>query len=242
MPGVDGAVKLNSFRAPSTKNSETKVTVSEFVVQEETVVETNEKEPEEINNEPFEEVVEEPGELVGETVEEVVELIEIEKPVEEIVEAVTDVVINQSEVENVKSKKKKEVDLKTLFLAVENIVQKMYGEVFSKTPNFKPSFETTMGDLILYISKKLSLKNADSEFNAVFGLTGKVLPDKYSNGYIPYALKLSKWLGDNGKMLVSEDLMFAISTVYLESSKRSNVIITELELANDFEIEISYAL
>lgn len=223
MSGVDGAVKLNSLRAPSTKKPETEKAVSEFVVQEENIVETQEENivetQEEISEEPVEEIVEQVQEIVTEeNFEPIIEPIEEIKP------------------------KKNKVDIKTLFLSVENIVQKMYVEVFSKTPEFKPTFETTMGDIILYLSKKLSLKNAESAFNSHFGLTGKVIAEKYSNGYIPYALKLSKWLFDNNKMNVIDELLFAISNVYIESARLSSVIINELELANDFEIEISYAL
>ncbi len=231
MSGVDGAVKLNSFRAPSTKISETVETVSEFAVQEEIAEESIEETTVETVLETVEEPIEE---QVEESVEEPIE--------EELTEENFEPIIIEKTEEEIKPKKKNKVDIKTLFLSVENIVQKMYLEVFSKTPEFKPTFETVMGDIILYLSKKLSLKNADSSFNDHFGLTGKVVSDKYSNGYIPYALKLSKWCSDNGKMSVSDELLFAISTVYIESAKLSGVVITELELANDFETEISFAL
>ncbi len=213
MSGVDGVVKLNSFRAPSTLEPETETTVSAFVVQEQIVKEVAE-------------VIEEP----------------IEEMIEEVDEETFNPINIQSEVVIDKPKKKNKVDIKTLFLAVESVVQKMYKEVFFKTPNFKPAFETTMGDIILYLSKKLSLKNADREFNAHFGLIDKVVAEKYSKGYIPYALKLSKWCADNNKINVCDELLFAISTVYLESAKLSGVNITELELAGDFASEISYAL
>lgn len=215
MSGVDGAVKLNSFRAPSTKKPETEKPVSEFVVQQETVEQKIEK-------------------AVEQTLEETI----IEKTIEENFEPVLIEPIG----EEIKPKKKNNVDIKTLFLSIENIVQKMYIEVFSKTPEFKPTFETVMGDIILYLSKKLSIKNAEDSFNSCFGLTGKQVANKYLNGYIPYALKLSKWCSDNGKMSISDELLFAISTVYLECVKLSGVEITELELANDFETEISFAL
>ncbi len=231
MSGVDGAVKLNSFRAPSTKISETVETVSEFAVQEEKIEETT-----------IETITETVEDVTQETIEETIQEI-VTKPCEEgLTEENFEPIIIEKTEEEIKPKKKNKVDIKTLFLSVENIVQKMYLEVFSKTPEFKPTFETVMGDIILYLSKKLSLKNADNSFNDHFGLTGKVISDKYSNGYIPYALKLSKWCSDNGKMSISDELLFAISTVYLESAKLSDVIITELELANDFETEISFTL
>ena len=118
----------------------------------------------------------------------------------------------------------------------------MYEKVFSKTPSFKPTFEQTVGDLLLYLSKKLSYKNADSEFNSTFGLTGVTILDKYSLGYIPLALKLAKWCEDNKVLTVCEELLFAISSLYLSSSNAIGVTVTELEITTIFENEILFAL
>ena len=223
MSGVDGAVKLNSLRAPSVAKTETEESVSEFAVQEETFEKDIEEPIEEPKIEPIEEVKTEP----------------IEEPIEEISEE-NYIPIKQTEIQEVIPKKKNKVDVKTLFLGVEELIRKMYNEVFSKTPSFKPTFEICMGDIILYVSKKLSVKNAEKDFNVNFGLVNKTVADKYLNGYIPYAIKLAKWCKDNDKMDIIDELFYRITRLYVESAKLSSVTITELEVTTDFESEISF--
>lgn len=251
MSGVDGAVKLNSLHAPSVKNTgtEKKKSVSAFAVEKtveefvkeliETPVEEFIMAEEESNNEvvieePIEEIVEEPINEINE---------EIKEPIEEIIEVkvlenLDPIVIE----EKPKKQKKNFVDIRVEFEKLKDFVFKMYEIAFDKTPSFSPTKEQTVGDLLLYLSKKLSFKNADSEFNLKFGLEGVSIPSKYDKTYIPLALKLAKWCEDNKVLSVIDEMMFLISSLYLNSALSCGVIITELEIAIDFENEINYSM
>ena len=244
MPGVDGAVKFNSLHAPSVKNTGTekkKKSVSAFAV-EKTVKEFV-KDLIEIPVEEFIKAEEETANetVIEETVEEIKE--DIKEPVEEIIEVKVlenlEPIVTQ---EKPKKKDKNFVNVRLEFEKLKDKVFNMYEIAFSKTPSFKPTFEQTVGDLLLYLSKKLSFKNAESEFNSQLGLNGVSIPEKYEKGYIPLVLKLSKWCEDNKVMTVTEDLLYLISSLYLNSAKVCGVVITELEIAIDFEDEINYSL
>ncbi|MBQ3234811.1 MAG: hypothetical protein IJA97_01460 [Clostridia bacterium] len=253
MSGVDGAVKLNSLHAPSV-NTETEKPVSAFAVEktvEEFVKELIERPVEEFIKE--EQSAEQTNNELDEPIEEIPDIeVAHNEPIEVapkepdiLIEPevyVPDVSMLNEPIETPKVKRGKKIDLKAEFSKVKDIVFNMYEKVFSKTPSFKPTFEQTVGDLLLYISKKLSFKNADGEFNLALGIASVSIPDKYAKGYIPLALKLAKWCCDNGVLNVSEDLLFSISSVYLSSAKAVGVTITELEIAIDFEDEINFAL
>ncbi len=232
MSGVDGAVKLNSLHAPSVKNTETekkKKSVSAFVVPKN----------EEKTEEKVVEVKEEPIEIKAEEVKEELVEIKIDQPIEiKVLENIAPVEIQDKP----KKQKKNSVNIRAEFEKLKDFVFKMYETAFDKTPSFSPTKEQTVGDLLLYLSKKLSFKNADSEFNDKFGLEGVSIPNKYDKNYIPLCLKLAKWCEDNKVMTITEDLLYLISSLYLNSAKACGVIITELEIAVDFDAEINYAL
>ena len=264
MSGVDGAVKLNSFNAPSVKNTGTEKkkrsvsafavekTVEEFVkdlmeipveefIEEEKKLQEEQKEetPEVIIEEPIEET---PEVVIEETVEERVEEIVEEpskienQPIE--AEPIIEIPIDFTESDNKKSKKP---TVKTEFNKVKDYILSMYQTAFV-SKDFKPTFEQTVGDLLLYLSKKLSLKGAESAFNQELSLIGVTIPDKYSGGYIPLSLKLAKWCESNGFNFTAEELLYLISSLYLTASKQCGVLITELDIAIDFDAEINYSL
>ena len=83
---------------------------------------------------------------------------------------------------------------------------------------------------------------SSESFDLEFGLSNVTVPDKYCSGYIPLCLKLSKWCKDKGVLDVTEDLLFSITSLYLNSANLNGLTVTELELTNDFEVEIEYAL
>ncbi len=244
MSGVDGAIKLNSFNAPSVKNTETEKSASAFAVAKKPK-KLIEKSAEKTVEEFVKDLIEIPVEEFAkeeETVEEIVEPVQVvEETVEEVVE---DPIIPIPDFKDEKplKKKGKGVDLKAEFTAVKDFIFKMYENVFDKTPSFKPTFEQTVGDLLLYLSNKLSYKNAQNSYNEEFGLTDVKIPSKYDSSYIPLCLKLAKWCEDNGEAFTAEELLYLISSLYLSSAKVSSVIITELDVAIDFDAEINYSL
>lgn len=243
MSGVDGAVKLNSLHAPSVKKTETEESVSALAVSKKPkkLIEKSAEKPvkefvKDLLEIPVEEFVKEDESFTEEVIE------EKPKTEEEIVQVSVEGLLEATAEEKPLPKKSKKINLKSEFSKVKDLVFKMYEKAFSKTPSFKPTFEETLGDLLLYLSKKLSLKNAHESFNLEFGLTGVSISEKYSKGYIPLCLKLSKWCEDKNLLKISEELLYSISSLYLSSATASGAIITELEIANDFDEEINFAL
>lgn len=237
MSGVDGAIKLNSFNAPSVKNTETEKSASAFVVA---------KKPKKLIEKSAEKTVEEfVKDLIEIPVEEFAKEEETVEPVQVVEETVDVEPIIEIPVlveEKPIKKKGKKISLRAEFEKVKDFIFKMYENAFNKTPSFKPTFEQTVGDLLLYLSNKLSYKNAQNSYNEEFGLTDVKIPSKYDSSYIPLCLKLAKWCEDNGEAFTAEELLYLISSLYLSSAKACQVMITELDIANDFDAEINYSL
>ena len=138
MPGVNGAIKLNSV-APSNKNTETNKKVSVFDVQEEVITSTQ-KSIENIDAEPVNEQIEQPN-----PPKEIIK----EEPIVEITEPAIEI---------------KTIDFRLEFSKITKIVKSLYEKVFSKSQGFKPTYEETVGDLILYLSAKLKQKRFERRF------------------------------------------------------------------------------
>lgn len=233
MSGNDGGSKLNILNAPSVKTCEAESSASSFAV-EKTRQKSVEKPKTNVvavaESSAHEDIKTEPK-TEQETPNKTEETIEIQSEF-----------LSLPIKDEAPKKKGKKIDIKGEFLKVKDIVFKMYDKVFNSTSSFKPTYKETIADLLLYLSKKLSIKNANESFDLEFGLTGVNVPDKYCSGYIPLCLKLSKWCKDKGVLDVCEDLLFAITSLYLNSANLNGLTVTELELTNDFENEIEYAL
>ena len=220
MPGVSGAVKLNSkVIAPISKNTETETSVSAFDLPSENVVSKVAVEIEE----PIEttETIEET--IVEETVQE-----KIEQEIKETVDKEREVVSLPV------------YDIKLEFEKPVKIIKTLYDKVFSKSNGFKPEYAETVGDLIFYLSYKLKSISASLEFDKAFSIKDYKLPSKYQSGYIPLALKLALWCEQKGLLSVSDDLLYEISSVYLKSASSASVSVSEEMLASAFSQEYEY--
>ena len=220
MPGVSGAVKLNSkVIAPISKNTETEISVSAFDLPSENVVSKVAVEIEE----PIEttETIEET--IVEETVQE-----KIEQEIKETVDKEREVVSLPV------------YDIKLEFEKPVKIIKTLYDKVFSKSNGFKPEYAETVGDLIFYLSYKLKSISASLEFDKAFSIKDYKLPSKYQSGYIPLALKLALWCEQKGLLSVSDDLLYEISSVYLKSASSASVSVSEEMLASIFFQEYEY--
>lgn len=225
MPGVSGAVKLNSkVIAPLSKNTETDLSVSAFDLPSKNIVNkvaVEIEEPIKTTKTIEENIVEEPTE---ETIQEVKE--EIQEPtVEEVEREVVSLPV---------------YDIKLEFEKPVKIIKTLYDKVFSKSSGFKPEYAETVGDLIFYLSYKLREFNASLEFDNAFSIQNYKLPSKYQSGYIPLALKLSLWCEQKGLLNVLEDLLYEISSVYLKSASSVGVSVNEEMLALAFSQEHAY--
>ena len=220
MPGVSGAVKLNSkVIAPISKNTETETSVSAFDLPSENVVSKVAVE------------IEEPIETT-ETIEETI----VEETVQEKIE---------QEIKETVDKEREDVslpvyDIKLEFEKPVKIIKTLYDKVFSKSNGFKPEYAETVGDLIFYLSYKLKSISASLEFDKAFSIKDYKLPSKYQSGYIPLALKLALWCEQKGLLSVSDDLLYEISSVYLKSASSASVSVSEEMLASIFFEEYEY--
>ncbi len=138
--------------------------------------------------------------------------------------------------------KVEEIDIKAEFEKPLEIIKLLYEKVFSKSPNFKPEFEETVGDLIFYLSYKLKTVNANEVFDKTFKIENYTLPEKYKNGYIPLALKLAVWCERKGLLFKVDDLLYEISSVFVKLAKSSNVKVSEELVATAFLVETDFIL
>lgn len=135
----------------------------------------------------------------------------------------------------------KTIDIKFEFSKIVDIIKELYDKVFSKSKDFKPSFDETVGDIILYLSAKLNIDGIEKDFNNAFYINAKQIFEKYYNNYIPYALKLSVWCEKKSLLSVSENLLYEISSLYLKLANASGLTLTEEDVATKFSKEIEYA-
>ncbi len=217
LPGVDGATKFNNIVAPSNKNTETKTSVSVFDVQDEEPAK-----PITINQP---EVIED-AEVVEES--EVIEDIKTED-IEVINEPKT-----QSKVNAYK------LNVTAEFEKITSIVKSLYDKVFSKSTNFKPSYDETVGDLLLYLSAKLKSAKINSQFDNALSLQGYKIPEKYLANYLPYALKLSVWCEQKGYLTVTENLLYEITSLYKKCAEALGIVLYEEDIYTAFSHEIEY--
>jgi hypothetical protein len=228
VPGVSGAVKLNSkVIAPISKNTETEISVSAFDLPSENVVSkvaVEIEEPIETTETIEETVVEETTQPIEETIQEVKEEIQ-ESTVLEVEREVVSLPV---------------YDIKLEFEKPVKIIKTLYDKVFSKSSGFKPEYAETVGDLIFYLSYKLKSISASLEFDKAFSIKDYKLPSKYQSGYIPLALKLALWCEQKGLLSVSDDLLYEISSVYLKSASSASVSVSEEMLASIFFQEYEY--
>ena len=256
MSGVDGAIKINSSLAPKAKISEAKVVVSEVCVVE------KQKELKPIIEQKIPEVIEEiteeveiaQAEEIAETeleeqLEEIVETKSEEPPVQEEKQEKEEEPLNTYEpvkealaVKEKKSKKEVKNTLKQDFEILENLIKKMYDEVFSKFVGFNPSFEQTVGDVLLYLSSKLRRKNLNLSFDNEFSLNEVEISAKYDANYMPLVLQLSTWCEKKNKLKFSEEILSQITYLYINACALQGIKITELEIAIEFEKEIEYSI
>ncbi len=210
MSGVNGAVKLNNLTAPSSI-TETELSVSAFGLQAEEKL--AEQTVEEIIEEPTQEIViETPKQVDNQSIVEVVEQNVVER---------TPKIVN-------------DFNVKAEFDKVVAVIKLAYDKVFSKSPNFKPEFGETVGDLIFYISSKLRKINANNEFDKAFNLSNYFVLSKYDDLYIPLALKLAVWCESKNLLKICEELLFEISSLYKNCAENSGIILLEGDVANAF--------
>lgn len=256
MSGVNGASKLNIV-APRKSVAETKVTVSAVVVpeksekqpeievltanltEEETEVQTEEinLQPQEIANEetPVEAIEVASESATGEEIAN--ESAVANSPSEEVVLSPTE----ETEIpkEPILERKFNVNGILMAYAELESQITRLYIEVFSKTRGFKPSCKQTIADAFNFVYSLLHANGYSLAFERAFGLTG-VTPKSFEEGYIPYCVKLSKWAEDKGLITICEDVLSALTTLYIESALSFGKTITEEGVTETFSALLNF--
>ncbi len=170
----------------------------------EKVVDGQKAEPKiEVVEEPKIEVVEEP------------KMDKVEEPKLEVVEEL-----------KIKSENKVKL-LKGVFNGIEILVKEMYDNVFSKNAQFKPTFNETLHNAMLYLGFKAKSVNCLTEFNLAFN---GVDLDKISSSFVPYVIKLSTWYDKKFNKEITGKVVSEISEFFkvLVDSNEINVDINEI--------------
>ena len=127
---------------------------------------------------------------------------------------------------------KQKIDIKGEFCSIENVINKMYSEVFSKSEKFRTTRSETLGDLLIYVGEKCRLLNAKDNFEKVFGVTIIEDSERAKDGYIPLVLKLTSWLdkkqNTSYSALVIEKLFNVLSGLLGELNDSSQAILENI--------------
>ena len=66
------------------------------------------------------------------------------------------------------------------------------------------------------------------------------MPKSFEEGYIPYCVKLSKWAEEKGLITICEDMLSALTSIYLESALSFGKTVTEEGVAITFSSLINF--
>ena len=80
------------------------------------------------------------------------------------------------------------------FKLAENLISELYEKVFSKSPNFKPTKNQTIGDLLIYLGYRAKSVGVYEKFKKVFKVVLNEDAVRSSENYIPSAIKLAVYV------------------------------------------------
>ncbi len=106
-------------------------------------------------------------------------LVEIKPTKQTLVEIVEEKIIQQNNEDAISN-----------FKLSESIVSELYEKVFSKSPNFKPTKNQTIGDLLIYIGYRAKSVGVYEKFKQQFKVDLNEDNVRSNENYIPNAIKL----------------------------------------------------
>ncbi len=114
---------------------------------------------------------------------------------------------------------------KEQFKNAENLIIKLYSEIFSKTENFKPSKNQTIGDLLIYFGIKAKGLDLYQKFVTEYKVEIENDSVRESENYIPYAVKLTVFVDKKYNTSYSKKLVeyLLMALLYLDGDNESVV-------------------
>jgi hypothetical protein len=136
------------------------------------------------------------------------------------------IIKNQSNETIKEVKEEVKINVNEIVLGFEEcrrIIAKLYKNVFSLSPNFKPTLNDTTSDLLLYIGAKAVNYSKESEFLKAFGISTGMVSEKYLNAsYVPLIIKLSVWADKNKGTSETSNLLNGLLQTLFELGKTSS--------------------
>ena len=114
---------------------------------------------------------------------------------------------------------------KEQFKNAENLITKLYSEIFNKTENFKPTKNQTIGDLLIYFGIKAKSLGIYQKFVTEYKVEVDTDTVRENETYIPYAVKLTVFVDKKFKTSYSKKLVeyLLMALLYLDSDNEALV-------------------
>ncbi len=174
--------------------------------------------------------------------EQVLKIQEKTKQVEERIETTQTDKNDEQLVENSKKEQTQIKDSISNFKLAESLINDLYNDVFSKSSNFKPTKNQTIGDLLIYLGYRAKSVGVYENFKKAFKITLNEDAVRSSENYLPLAIKLTVYLDkkqDQGytKKVVSYLLKTILHLFEDESDKAISLTINSMSAIYSYLIE-----
>ena len=130
----------------------------------------------------------------------------------------------------------------TNFKLLESLINDLYNKVFSKSPNFKPTKNQTIGDLLIYLGYRAKAVGVYEKFKQVFKITLNEDDVRSKDNYLPIAIKLTVYLDkkqDKGytKQVVTYLLKTLLNLFEDSSDKSISLTVNSISAVYSYLIE-----
>jgi hypothetical protein len=130
----------------------------------------------------------------------------------------------------------------TNFKFLESLINDLYNKVFSKSPNFKPTKNQTIGDLLIYLGYRAKAVGVYEKFKQVFKITLNEDDVRSKDNYLPIAIKLTVYLDkkqDKGytKQVVTYLLKTLLNLFEDSSDKSISLTVNSISAVYSYLIE-----
>ena len=126
----------------------------------------------------------------------------------------------EQKIEVEKEQKQPNSAIKQSLLNIENLLKKMYSDVFDKISNFTPSYLQTVDNLVEYIALKSAEICAFPKIKVEFNLSDDIIAtSKLQSDSVPFAIKLSSIIDKKAGVGCTAIILREITKILLELLK-----------------------
>lgn len=126
----------------------------------------------------------------------------------------------EQKIEVEKEQKQPNSAIKQSLLNIENLLKKMYSDVFDKISNFTPSYLQTVENLVEYIALKSAEICAFPKIKVEFNLSDDIIAtSKLQSDSVPFAIKLSSIIDKKAGVGCTAIILREITKILLELLK-----------------------